>query len=1030
MKRKHGFGMKGLFTFILCISAFSLSAQNITVRGTVTDKDNEPLIGATVVVEGNTSQGTVTDIDGKYELPNVRGNANLVFSYVGMKAQTVAVNGRTTIDVVLDDDAEMLDEVVVTALGLSREKKALGYAVTEIKSDNLSAIKDNNPVSSLTGKVPGIVISQSGAGIGSGSRVIIRGNNSISANNQPLIVLDGIPLDNTGENSGGDVYESKVSGGGISDINPEDIESISVLKGPNAAALYGSRAGNGVILITTKKGSMKKGLGISVNSNITFDSPMTLPKYQNEYGQGTQGFVPANVIDLKNESGSWGAKLDGSEQLYYTGEKRAYSAVNNNVRDFFRTGTRYINSVALESGSDKYNVRFSYTNNSTQSILPESNLKNNTFNLRAFANLTDKFNIDAKVTYFIQDMHNQPSVGSQGIMAYVLTMPRNIALSDLRNYQDLTKGYNSLSYSSLGANPYWMLLHDRWDQRKEHMLGFVKATYQFTPYLSAFARVGTDITGTKTESVNQYGHHFKKTGALNFNKWRSSETNADFLIMFDKRITEKFNLAANFGGNHSYRTYEYSGISGEDFKIPTRATVANLRTVNPPSYTPLEEKTVNSLYLSASLSYANFLYLDLTARNDWSSTLPAQNRSYSYPSISTSVVLSEAFRMPQWVDFLKLRGSWAQVGNDTSPYQIFEYYNLAGDGYLGTTQVSKLNVKLNPNLRPEKIASAEAGLEFRLWKNRFYGDFSIYDIKTTDLIFDVDVAKATGYDKFRENIGEMQNKGVELMLGVIPVQTKDFTWDVSMNFSKNKNTLNKLTEDLKNIEMNKTNSGNVVVQATVGGGYGDIYGTDWKKNEKGEIVLNSEGKPLASSEKIYLGNAQPKWLGGITNTLIYKNLSLRFLIDGRFGGEIYAQTNAALDGSGVSERSLQYRDGGIKLNGVIENSGAYTPNDKTITAEQYWGNVSGIASEYIYKQTNVRLREFALSYSLPKNLLHKTFIEGASLSLIGRNLFFFYKELPDFDPESSLGTSNRAMGIASYNLPVPRSIGFNINLKF
>lgn len=1023
--------LKQLFILFICVLSSIASIAQLTIKGKVTSaEDGLGLPGVSVLQKGTTN-GVSTDIDGNYKLVVSEASSIIMFSSIGM--QTVEITASQAGDLIMQLSNNLLDEVVVTALGISREKKALGYAVSEVGENELSVVKESNPANSLTGKVAGVVVTQSGAGIGSGSRIVIRGNNSISANNQPLIVVDGIPIDNTGSNSGGNVYESKVSGGGISDINPDDIKSISVLKGPNAAALYGSRAGNGVILITTKKGKKGQGLGITINSNITFENPLLLPKYQNEYGQGTDGNVPATLTDLKNATGSWGPKFDRSEKLYFTGDKKVYNSEQDNVKDFFRTGARYVNSLALAGGGDNYSVRFSYTNNKTESILPNSDLKSHNFNLRGYIELTDHFSLDSKVTYFHQDVKNQPSIGSQGIMAFLLTMPRNIALKDLKKFQDLSKGYESISYGMLGANPYWMLKHDRWEQRRERIMGFSKITYKFTDYLSAFARIGTDVTTTKTESVNQYGHHYRKTGALWFGNSRSSETNADFLLMFSKDLSSDFNLSANFGGNHSYRTYEKNSISGEDFRIPSRATVANLRKINPPndaSYVPLQEKKLNSLYASASLAYRNYLFLDITSRNDWSSTLPKDNRSYFYPSVSLSAVLSQAFSLPKWINFLKMRGSWATVGNDTSPYQIYEYYKVAGDGYNGTTQVSKLKVKLNPNLKPEKIISSEFGLEFKMLNNRLYGDFSIYDIKTKDLIFDVDIPKSTGYDKERTNIGEMQNKGIEFMLGAIPVQKDNFSWDVTFNFSKNKNTLNELTEDLKSHPLNKTNSGGVVIQATVGGGYGDIYGTTWKKNDKGEILLNSEGKPQASSEKSYLGNAQPDWIGGITNTFTYKNFALGFLIDGRFGGEIYSGTGASLDASGVTDRSLKYRDTGVVLNGVIkQKDGSFIKNTQSITAQKYWGSLSGIASEYIYKQTNVRLRELSLSYKLPKKVLG-SFIKDASISLVGRNLFFFYKDLPHFDPESSLGTSNNAQGILSYNLPAVRTLGVNLNIKF
>ncbi|WP_321375383.1 SusC/RagA family TonB-linked outer membrane protein [uncultured Draconibacterium sp.] len=1022
--------MRKIFLFLgMCFALLSSATAQQSVTGTVTGEDGLGIPGVSVI-ESGTSNGTITDIDGVYTI-SVADDATIVFSFVGMQTVQEPVNGRSTIDVTLVESQIGLEEVVVTALGISKEKKSLGYAVTEVGGDDISVVKDHNPANSLVGKVAGVVVTQGSGSPGSGSRVIIRGNNSITGNNQPLIVVDGVPIDATGSNSGGSVYNSTVTGGGITDINPDDIESISVLKGPNAAALYGSRAGNGVLLITTKKGTKGKGLGVSINSNITFDNPMLLPDYQNEFGQGSQGNVPGNVEDLKNSTGSWGQRLDGSSQMYYTGEERPYSAQSNNVEDFFQTGAKYINSIAIAGAGESHSIRFSYTNNKTESMIPNSDLRSHNFNLRGVVDLNDKLTLDAKATYFWQELNNAANQGSEGILAYVYGMPRNVDIEDLKTYQNPEESLNSISYGALGANPYWILYNDYRTDRRERILGFGKLNYEFTPWLSAFARVGTDVTQMKSESVNQPGHHFYTSGRLTFSNTRVTETNADFLLMFNKDVTPDLNLSVNAGGNHSYRTYEYQSIYGEDFKIPSRATVANTVTQRP-SYTPLREKEVNSLYFQASLSYRDFAYLDVTGRNDWSSTLPEDNRSYFYPSVTGSLLLDDFIDPEEDVfNLLKVRASWANVGNDTSPYQLYQYYNLANDGYLGLTQLSRPSTKPNEDLLPENIASFEVGMEGSMFDNRMFFDFSWYNIKTTDQIFSVPVPSSTGFSYFLENIGETSNKGVELLVGGIPVRTGDFSWETSVNFSKNNNKLVELTEDLDSYVYNESNSGNIRLQATVGGGYGDLYGTTWRTNDAGQIVVDANGRPQASTEKEYLGNSQPDWTAGFTNTFTYKDVSLRFLIDARIGGQIYSQTNAALVGSGVVKETLQYREEGIVVDGVVlQDDGSYTQNTTEISAQDYWGSVSGIASEYVFDQTNVRLRELVLSYNVPQSLIRDTFIQGATIGLVGRNLFFIYKDIDHVDPESSLGTGNNGQGILSYNLPTARSIGFNVNIKF
>ncbi len=1029
-RRKKWLGKYLLTLLVLLAGTGFIAAQTVTISGTVTSsEDGAPLPGVSVVIEGTTT-GTITNLDGFYTL-NVPSGSEVAFSFIGMQTHRTTVSSSATYNLVMDPETTGLDEVVVTALGISREKKALGYAVTEVESDEIALVKDHNALNSLAGKVAGVVITQGTGGPGSGSRVVIRGNNSITGNNQPLIVVDGVPIDDRGSNSGGSVYSSTVTGGGITDINPDDIASISVLKGPNAAALYGSRAGNGVLLITTKTGKKGQGLGVSINSNITFDTPMELPDYQNEYGQGTQGNIPATVDELKQSAGSWGPKMDGSSQLYYTGEEKSYVAQSSNVEDFFRTAGKYINSVALDGGTKDFSVRFSYTNNFTESVLPNSKLNSHSFNLRGMANLTDKFKVDAKATYFIQDLTNRVSQGSEGVLAYVLDMPRNVDIRDLETFQKPEESLNSISYSSLGANPYWILRHDENTNRRERFIGFTKVSYDFTDWLSGFVRIGTDVANVKGNSISKPGHHFYTSGRMNVSQSRSAETNADFLLMFDKDITQDFSLAAQAGGNHSYRMYDAMTIFAEDFKIPTRVFLDNARTIRPTN-TPLQEKEVNSLYASASLSYQDFIYLDLTARNDWSSALSKDNRSYFYPSVSFSILTDHFFDPENTIfNIMKLRTSWAQVGNDTGVYQLYDYFNIAQDGYLGRTQLSRPSTKFNPDLKPENITSFEVGLEASLLSNRLYTDISWYNIKTEDLIYNVPVPAATGYSNFRENIGEMENTGIEILIGGVPVQTSNFKWDVSLNFSKNENKLKDLIEGLESHVLNTTNSGNLNIQATVNGGFLDIWGTTWKRNSNGDIWLNAEGKPQASDDKEKLGNAQPDWIGGFTNSLSYKNLSLRFLIDARVGGEIYSATEAALDGSGVTPKTLQYREEGVVVDGVIgdEESG-FTANTTEISGQDYWSAYSNIASNYVFDQTNVRLREMVLSYNVPRSVFDGTFIQSATIGLIGRNLFFIYKDIDHVDPEASLGTGNNGQGILSYNLPTNRSIGVNLNIKF
>ena len=1025
MKKNIKNAISGLFLFIVC----SLSAQQI-VNGTVTDELGAPLPGATISVVGS-NDGTTTDFDGNYSITTSNG-VELQISYIGYQKQNILVSDEAEFSVSLQPDNE-LSNVVVTALGISREKKSLGYSVSEISGDQINTIKDYNIANSLVGKVPGLNITQSGA-MGSGSRITIRGNNSLSGNTQALIVVDGVPINADGINTGGDVYESNVSGGGISDINPNDVETISVLKGPNAAALYGSRAGNGVILITTKRGSQDGKLGVTINTNLTFDDPMFLPDFQNSYGQGTFAAAGTDLVGDWSIN-SWGSRLDGSQKLYYDGTTKPYSAQPNNVSDFFRTATKAVTSISIDKGSEESSLRFSYTNNSSEATLENSNLNSHNFNLRGTAQLSDKLSIDTKATFFTQNVKNRASVAGQGPIGPAFLMPRNVAIDDLRTYQGqesaVLSDFNVISYGQSGdntANPFWQLYNDEKDEDRSRFFGFAKINYQFNDWLNAFIRVGSDLTNLNRMTLDKPGHHFYKGGRLGKSKIAYGELNSEFLITANKDLTEKFNIVVNAGGNLSKRTSESITNFGQNFKIPTKYFLSNLSDMTPPDDQPQAVKKVNSLYGSASLSYNSFLYLDITARNDWSSTLGEDNRSFLYNSASLSVILNKFIDPEQNIfNLIKIRGSLAQVGNDTDPYQLNQTFSVPGAGFRGLTTLSAPTVKLNPDLKPETVTSNEFGLEFAALNNRLSVDFSIYNIVTTDLIFNVPVPAATGFSFFKENIGEVSNSGIELSISATPIETANFVWQSTLFYAANKNTLNKLTDGLESITYNVTNSGNATLRATVGGSIGDIYGTVWDTDVSGNNIVNANGIAIASNPDNLLGNAQPDWIGGWSNTFMFKGLSLSFLIDARIGGQIYADTGAALDGRGVSERSLLYRETGVTLDAI--DTSTNSKNTSQITGQEYWNTYSTIAENYVYEQDNVRLRELALGYQF--NDLSKIGIDRASIQLIGRNLFFLSKSAPnDFDPESMLGTSLTGVGFNSFNMPTLRSLGLNLTLNF
>lgn len=1028
---------KNVFKIIL-MTFFSLSIYAQQFSGNVTDENGIPLPGASVIVKA-TNSGVVTDFDGNFSIETSMGET-LIVSFVGYASQSIIVNSNSSLSIQLTPDV-LLDEVVVTALGISREKKSLGYAVSEISGDNVNTIKDNNLANSLSGKVAGLQVSQSGS-LGSSSRIVIRGNNSLGGNTQALIVVDGMPINSSiagdgegnqytqGSNDGGGQpsYEPSISGGGITDINPDDVESVTVLKGPSAAALYGSRAGNGVILITTKKGSRSNKLGVSLKTNLYIDNPMLLPDFQNEYGQGTLGKVfPARGGDTAWTGDSWGARLNGSLQPYYDGSVKSYSAQPDNVKNFFRSAARKITSISLDKGSENGSVRFSYTNNSSESMIEGSDLDSHNFNLRGVADLSEKLSIDTKATYFTQEVTNRASTnGAQGLLGYAYGMPRNIATNDLRNYQldnpATPEEFGVITYSDgLVGNPYWMTLHDENTVRRNRFLGFVKINYNFTDWLNAFVRVGADVTHLRDNRILKPGRHFETTGAMRIAENSFGELNSEFLVTANRDLSDNLNMVVNVGGNMSKRTYEGMVNSGRNFKIPTKFFINNLNEIGTPQEFPQSIKKVHSLYGSLNLAYDNFLYLDGSVRNDWSSTLSEDNRSYMYTSVSLSALLHTFIDPSQELfNLFKVRASIAEVGNDTDPYQLFQTFSVPGAGYLGLTELQSPTVKLNPDLKPETVTSSEFGLELSMLNNRLTLDVAIYDISTEDLIFNIPVPAATGYQFEKTNIGKVTNKGLEIALGGTLLKTNDFSWNSSLFYSKNENTVEELSEGLESFVYNTSTDGNLSIKATEGGSIGDIYGREWT----GEVDAN--GAPIASDVDVYLGNAQPEWLGGWSNSITYKDFNLSFLIDARIGGKIYSQTSADLDEAGASVRSLQYRESGVVLQGINTETG--NANTVNISGQDYWTAMSNISENYLYDQDNVRLRELSIGYRIPG--VKSIGLDSANLQLVGRNLFFFSKEAEDIDPEVMLGTSLGIQGMSHNQMPTMKSIGLNLTLNF
>lgn len=1022
---------KLLGIFIALIACCNLSAQKVS--GVVTDiKDGFGLPGVSVLVPGTTI-GTVTDMDGNYNL-DVEGGKALQFSYIGYTTATIQINGKTKIDVQLGEDSQKIDEVVVTALGIKREKKALGYSMTELKGESLTQTRDANVANALAGKVAGLQVKQNGTGVGGSSRIVIRGNNSIAGNNQPLVVVDGVPIDNF--SGGTDDYWGNGNidkGSGMSDISPDDIESMSVLKGPAAAALYGSRAGNGVVMITTKKGNTNKGWGINVNTNFTAENPMQTPEFQNVYGQGAAGEFN------NNKALNWGARMDGSTQKMAMGDF-AYAVRDNDLyKDFLRTGTTWTNSVDLSKSSEDVTFRAGATRLDNKGVVPNSGMDRTSINLRSTAKMSKWLSADVKINYISQHTNNRIKLAGDpdNIFLNYLSMPRSVGFSDYDGFKDNSwkradgkpAGY-LIDTGANANNAYWSAYRNTNSDKKDRFIGFAALDFTFTDWLTLKLRTGMDNYTIQYETIRATGNpYWENNGSMTANIEKFTEMNSDFLLTA-KGNWNKFGIVGTVGGNIMYRSKsEYKESSGE-FVIPEFHSISNGKTHNG-EYIQTR-KQINSVYATASMAWDDYLYLDLTARNDWSSTLPKDNASYFYPSVGVSWIFSQMMNKMGMnlgpISFGKVRASWAQVGNDADAYMLRDYYDVSYDIKGGIFNAGNAVWIANPNLKNETINSWEIGLELKAINNRIGVDAAYYKKNAKDQILQIDVPAATGFNKKMINAGNIENKGVEIALNATPVATETgFQWDTQLNWSKNINKVVSLTSDTKEQILNDASVTFLKIVAHEGGSYGDIYGYAYKRDDAGNIVVGTDGVPLKTDDMVLLGNNQPKWMMGWNNTFMYKDFVLNFMFDMRYGGDVYMGSIRSGSSTGTLAMTLDGRDGMV-IPGVTTDG---TPNTTEVRAESYWSGLASnnVTEAYMYDATNIRLRELSLGYNFPRTMLTKTPFTGIKLSFVARNLFMIYSKTKGFDPEAAY-TSGNAQGIEYGSMPSLRSLGFNINLAF
>ncbi|WP_102406644.1 SusC/RagA family TonB-linked outer membrane protein [Parabacteroides bouchesdurhonensis] len=998
--------------------------KEIVVKGTVKDKTGETIPGANIVVKG-TNAGTTTDYDGNFSL-QVPANAILEVSFIGYKTADVAVNNQNNINVVLSSTVEELDEVVVTALGIRREKKALGYAMQEIKTESMAEIRSESVANMLQGKVAGVQISQSATGVGGSTRVVLRGTTSLSGNNQPLWVVDGMPISDNQTDKAGQWGGIDYSGA-AAEINPEDIESISVLKGANAAAMYGSRAQNGVIIVTTKKGKSGK-LQLEYNGNIHFSKAYDSYEYQNIYGQGSGGTFTVGATE------SWGPKMTGQMIDNWRGANGIYKdsrydtqyaflPQDNYVEEFYRTGVNYTNTLTASGGSDNLTSRFSFSDSRNQGITPNHSLNKQYYDLSS--EFKSKYlDINAKINFMRQKGNNRPALGEYGIMKSLITLPRGIRLSDLRNPVGLD-GYtvNWTGQSNEFRNPFTDTMTENGNQdERNRLIGKVQLTGKITDYLRVTGRVGIDWYHDQIRNYGSYTQTYTST-SYSHTMATNQEFNADLMLNFDKQFGD-FSVIANLGtATTSFKWNNVSGSSGY-FSIPHLIALGNGN--NQTTSEGYSKKRVNSILGNATIGWKSRIYLDVTARNDWSSTLPSNNWSYFYPSVSLSGILSEMIKLPEQITYWKIRGSFAKVGNDTNPYRLLSVYTLdkTNGDILNATASTTFPLT---NLKPEDTRSYEVGTEYRMFNGRLGLDFTYYNANTINQILTVKVPISSGYSSKLINAGKMKSYGLEVSLTGTPIQTKDWTWDVTLNWGLNRTECVELDPNLKRFVIGETRIGKVVVDE--GGRYGDIVGIGYKRDANGRVLIGDNGLPITESEKV-LGNMTPDWTGSFSTSLRWKNLSLNALIDVRCGGDLISTTDLYASSAGASKRTLAGREEGMVVNGIVESTGQ--ENTKTVSAQSYWsaiGGAYGVAEEFMYDASYVKFRELSIGYTLPKAWLKDLPIQSVKLSAVGRDLFYIFKNAP-VTPEASFSREDYAQAFEYAALPSTRSFGFTLNVKF
>jgi TonB-linked SusC/RagA family outer membrane protein len=1037
-------GSKGMDTNI------AVEADGITVKGNISDVSG-PLIGVSVIVVGTTN-GTITDMDGNFTLECNAGD-ELEISYIGYN--TIRVKAQSNMQITLEESSTELEEVVVTALGIKRDRKALGYGLSEVKGEELTKAKETNVINSLAGKVAGLVVSNTAGGASGSTRVMLRGTTELTGNNQPLYVVDGVPLDNTNFGSAGEQGGYDL-GDGISAINPDDIETMTVLKGPAASALYGSRASHGVILITTKKAEQEK---VSVEYNGSFTVDTQLAKWddvQEIYGMGDNGQYQLDASSGTNQS--WGVKADMIDKTYFDGSVHPFLIYPNNTSSFFRTGLTAQNTAVLSVNTGKTGVRFSFTDMRNKDILPNTNMSRDNFNLRVNTS-AGPIDFDFSANYTRENVKNRPALGSSqsNVGKNLMTLASTYNIEWLKNYQNADGTYaNWNGNDQYNRNPYWDLYKNENKSVKDVFRFTAKAIYNIDKHLKIQGTLGTDINNMNFDDFIARSTPGVLPGKLTNSIFNNRTLNAEILALYNNNWGS-FDLNATLGGNIFKVDNKTTVITGTDQQMDGVVSIINYaeQNVQPSTY----KKQINSLYASASLGYRSTYYLEGTVRGDRSSTLPSSNNTYIYPSVSGSIVFTNFIKnsnIKNVFSFGKVRASWAKVGSDTDPYQLALNYATGKYSYPGFT-IGMINnyTQPNSNLKPTMTSSYELGAELKFFNGRLGIDFTYYNQTSKDQIISLASSAPSGYQSRLINAGKIQNKGIELAINGRVLQIKDFAWDAGFNFSKNSNKVLELVEGMDFFQLADASWAGVSVGAEVGKDYGSILGTDFKRNENGDILIDKNtGLPLYDENLKTLGNSTWDWTGGFYSTFTYKNFHLYAAFDIKMGADLYSfsmrsayltgkatgtlpgreewyRSEEARKAAGMTEE--QWRTAGkcegLIVDGVVDNGdGTYSKNTYAVNPQNYWKSVAEKAPAlFIYDNSYIKCREITFGYTFPSSMLGK-FVKSLSLSFVARNPFIVWKNIPNIDPDSNYNTSG--MGLEYGSLPSRRSYGFNINVKF